>query len=44
MVTKGTCEVQCLDENVIEEDNLFYSTAHGNIEEVTEGKRCRKEL
>jgi hypothetical protein len=47
MVTKGTCEVQCLDENVCnvtEEDNLFYSTAHANREEVTDGKRCRKEL
>jgi len=30
--------------SVTEEDNLFYSAAHANIEEVTERKRCRKEL
>jgi len=30
--------------SVTEEDNLFYSTAHANIKEVTERKRCRKEL
>jgi hypothetical protein len=29
---------------VTEEDNLFYFTAHANIEDVTEGKRCRKEF
>jgi hypothetical protein len=30
--------------SVTEVYNLFYSTAHANIEEATEGKRCRKEL
>jgi hypothetical protein len=30
--------------SVTEEDNLLCSIAHANIEEVTEGKRCRKEL
>jgi len=30
--------------SLTEEDNLFYSTTHVNIEKITEGKRCRKEL